>query len=108
MAEESLRKAVYAEVARIGKALGNATRLELLELLTQRPWTVEALAREAGESVANVSHHADNRYRMGVVRVHTRPPDAFSDRIFVGPELAGRRCVDHSHMSSIEGVRLLK
>lgn len=49
--------ALYAEVARIGKAVGNSTRLELLELLSQRPWTVEALAREVGEGTANVSHH---------------------------------------------------
>jgi rhodanese-related sulfurtransferase len=53
----SLKTALYAEVARIGKAVGNATRLELLELLSQRPWTVEALAREVGEGIANISHH---------------------------------------------------
>ena len=57
MASQTLRSAVYAEVARIGKAVGNVTRLELLELLGQRPWTVEALAREVGGGVANVSHH---------------------------------------------------
>jgi rhodanese-related sulfurtransferase len=83
MAEESLRKAVYAEVARIGKALGNATRLELLELLTQRPWTVEALAREAGESVANVSHH------LQVLR-RSRLVEAERDGQFVTYRLAGQ------------------
>lgn len=57
MTRPSLEAALYAEVARIGKAVGNATRLELLELLSQRPWTVEALAREVGEAMANVSHH---------------------------------------------------
>jgi rhodanese-related sulfurtransferase len=70
-------------VARIGKALGNATRLELLELLTQRPWTVEALAREAGESVANVSHH------LQVLR-RSRLVEAERDGQFVTYRLAGQ------------------
>jgi rhodanese-related sulfurtransferase len=82
MAQESLRRAVYAEVARIGKALGNATRLELLELLSQRPWTVEALAREAGENVANASHH------LQVLR-RSRLVEAERDGQFVTYRLAG-------------------
>jgi rhodanese-related sulfurtransferase len=68
----SVRQAVYGEVARIGKAVGNATRLELLELLGQRPWTVEDLAREAGQSVANVSHHLQVLRRSRLVEAEKR------------------------------------
>ena len=82
MVEVSLKGAVYAEVARIGKAMGNGTRLELLELLGQRPWTVEALAREAGESVANVSHHLQVLRRCRLV-------EAERDGQFVTYRLAG-------------------
>lgn len=49
--------ALYEQFARIGKALASPKRLELLELLCQGERTVEALAREAGLSVANTSQH---------------------------------------------------
>jgi rhodanese-related sulfurtransferase/DNA-binding transcriptional ArsR family regulator len=43
--------------ARIGKALASPVRVEILDVLTQGPRTVEVLAREDGGSVANVSRH---------------------------------------------------
>jgi rhodanese-related sulfurtransferase len=49
--------ALYQQLARIGHALGNGPRLALLDLLTQGPRTVEALAREAGLTLANASQH---------------------------------------------------
>jgi DNA-binding transcriptional ArsR family regulator/rhodanese-related sulfurtransferase len=48
---------LYAQFARIGKALGNPHRLELLELLGQGERSVDSLAGEIGASVANVSQH---------------------------------------------------
>lgn len=52
-----LRKAVYEQLSRIGKAVASPPRLELLDLLCQSPRTVEVLAREAGLTVANTSQH---------------------------------------------------
>jgi rhodanese-related sulfurtransferase len=52
-----LKTAVYEQIARIGKAAANPGRLELLDLLAQGPRTVEALAAQIGQSVANTSHH---------------------------------------------------
>jgi rhodanese-related sulfurtransferase/DNA-binding MarR family transcriptional regulator len=57
MMEPSLKKAIYEQLARIGKALASPPRLELLDLLCQCPRTVEALARATGLSVANTSQH---------------------------------------------------
>jgi rhodanese-related sulfurtransferase len=48
---------LFQQVARIGHAIGSASRLALLDLLRQSPRTVEALAREAGLSLANTSQH---------------------------------------------------
>ncbi|GAC1397601.1 MAG: metalloregulator ArsR/SmtB family transcription factor [Ktedonobacteraceae bacterium] len=48
---------LYEQFARLGKALSNAHRLELLEVLMQCERTVEALASETGMSVANTSQH---------------------------------------------------
>jgi rhodanese-related sulfurtransferase len=48
---------LYREVARIGQAIASAPRLGLLDLLRQGPRTVEALAKEAGLTLANASQH---------------------------------------------------
>jgi len=48
---------LYGQFARIGKALANPHRLELLELLAQGERTVESLAGEVGLSLANASQH---------------------------------------------------
>src|SRR4030042_4630676 len=49
--------AVYQHLARIGRALASAPRLALLDLLRQGPRTVEAVAGQAGLTLANASQH---------------------------------------------------
>jgi rhodanese-related sulfurtransferase/DNA-binding transcriptional ArsR family regulator len=49
--------AIYDQFARIGKALAHPHRLRLLDLLLQAERSVEALAGEAGLSVATTSQH---------------------------------------------------
>jgi rhodanese-related sulfurtransferase len=51
------KTAIYEQLARIGKAVSSPRRLELLDLLRQAPRTVEELARESSQSIANTSHH---------------------------------------------------
>jgi rhodanese-related sulfurtransferase len=51
------KTAIYEQFARIGKAISNPSRLELLDLLCQGPRTVETLAKEAGLGLANTSQH---------------------------------------------------
>jgi len=48
---------IYEQLAHIGKSLSAGPRLEILDLLCQGPRTVEVLAQQAGQSVANTSHH---------------------------------------------------
>jgi rhodanese-related sulfurtransferase/DNA-binding transcriptional ArsR family regulator len=48
---------IYGEFARIGKAISSPKRIELLDLLTQGPKTVEALAADTKMSIANTSKH---------------------------------------------------
>ena len=57
MAETSLRKRLYREFARVGAALANDKRLELIDLLAQAPRNVAALAAEVGIPMASVSQH---------------------------------------------------
>lgn len=48
---------LYEQFARVGKALANPHRLELLDVLAQGERGVEALAEETGMSLANASQH---------------------------------------------------
>lgn len=48
---------IYKQLARIGQAIASAPRLALLDLLRQGPRTVEALATQAGLTMANASQH---------------------------------------------------
>ncbi|MBW1995079.1 MAG: winged helix-turn-helix transcriptional regulator, partial [Deltaproteobacteria bacterium] len=51
------KDSIYEQFARIGKAVSSPKRLELLDLLCQSERTVEALAKEAGMTIANASQH---------------------------------------------------
>ncbi len=55
--KRAFKNQLYEQFSRIGKALASPHRLELLEVLAQCERTVEALARETGQSVANASQH---------------------------------------------------
>jgi rhodanese-related sulfurtransferase len=57
MSHREFKDQLYAQFARIGKALASPQRLELLDLLAQGERTVEDLAREVALSVANASQH---------------------------------------------------
>lgn len=68
--QQGLRKAIYEQLARMGKAVASPPRLELLDLLSQGPRTVEALAREAGLSTANASQHLQVLHAARLVEAH--------------------------------------
>jgi rhodanese-related sulfurtransferase len=55
--QRRFKDAIYAQLARLGKATSSPKRLELLDLLCQSPRSVEALAEQASISVANASQH---------------------------------------------------
>jgi rhodanese-related sulfurtransferase/DNA-binding transcriptional ArsR family regulator len=60
---------VYGAAARVPAALANRHRLELLDLVSQRPRTVADVAAEAGISVANASQHLRVLAGCGLVSV---------------------------------------
>jgi rhodanese-related sulfurtransferase len=79
------KDAIYEQFARLGKAISAPKRLELLDLLCQSPRTVEALAQQAGISVANASQH------LQVLRT-ARLVDAEKKGLYVEYRLAGDVC----------------
>jgi rhodanese-related sulfurtransferase/DNA-binding transcriptional ArsR family regulator len=56
-AHRQFKDRLYGQLARLGKALANPHRLEMLDLLAQSERPVESLATEMGLSLANASQH---------------------------------------------------
>jgi rhodanese-related sulfurtransferase len=81
-AARRFKDAIYEQFARVGKAVSAPKRLELLDLLSQGPRTVEALAEHASISVANASQH------LQVLRT-ARLVDAERKGFYVEYRLAG-------------------
>ncbi len=64
----AFKNAAYTYLAEVGKALSSGVRLEILELLSQAPRTVEAIAKEMEQSVANTSQHLQQLKRAQLVK----------------------------------------
>ena len=67
MPNHNFGRQIFEQFARIGAALGNANRLQLLELLAQGERNVETLSQIAGLSLANTSQHLRNLRQAGLV-----------------------------------------
>jgi rhodanese-related sulfurtransferase len=100
------KDAIYEQFSRIGKSLASGPRLELLDVLCQGPRTVEALANQVGQSVANTSHHLQVLRRARLV-------EAEKDGVCVTYRLADEevcgfflslRRLAHSRLAEIERV----
>src|SRR6266550_6773040 len=57
MSHRALKDPLYAQFARIGHAVANAKRIELLDLLSQGEKTVEMLAEQSATPIKNASAH---------------------------------------------------
>ena len=67
MSSGNVKHDLFAQFARIGKALSSASRLELIEYLAQGERSVDALAQVSGLSVANTSQHLQQLRQAGLV-----------------------------------------
>src|SRR6185369_3719940 len=81
LSHRDFKDRLYAQFARIGKALGNPHRLEVLELLAQGERSVDSLATETGLSIANTSQHLQALRQAALV-------DSRKDGLFVYYRLA--------------------
>jgi rhodanese-related sulfurtransferase len=68
---------LYDQFARVGKAVANPHRLELLDLLAQGERTVEDLAQQAALPIANASQHLQALRRAALVEVRREGPYAY-------------------------------
>src|SRR5438045_7449190 len=84
MGGRGAKDALYEAFAEVAKAMASGRRAEIVDLLSQGERSVEEIAAEISQSVANTSHHLQVLARAGLVR-----PRREGTRIFY--TLAGER-----------------
>lgn len=84
MTDRTAKDSLFEAFASVAKALGNGHRAEIVDVLAQGERSVESLAAEIGQSVANTSHHVRRLARAGLV-------DSRREGTFVHYRLAGDR-----------------
>lgn len=67
MSRTNFKHDLFTQFARVGKALSNGNRLELLEFLAQGERSVEELSKVAGLTLANTSQHLQLLRQTGLV-----------------------------------------
>jgi rhodanese-related sulfurtransferase/DNA-binding transcriptional ArsR family regulator len=105
-AKRDFKDRLYAEFARIGKALASPHRLEILEVLAQGERTVESLASETGLSIANASRHLQQLRQAQLVLA--RREGLFVHYRLAGPEVVSLvvalRQTAEQHLAELERV----
>lgn len=104
MGDRAAKDELFDAFAEVAKALASGRRAELVDVLAQGERSVDELAGEIGQSVANTSHHLRVLAQAGVVRTRrngTRIHYALaSDR--VGELWAALRDVAAEHVAGID------
>src|SRR2546421_3087040 len=67
MADRHAKEALFDAFAEVAKALASGRRAEIVDVLAQGERSVEDLAGEISQSVANTSHHLKALARAGLV-----------------------------------------
>lgn len=68
MGSRAAKDALFEALASVTKALANGRRAEIVDLLAQGERSVEEVATEIEQSVANTSHHLRTLARAGLLR----------------------------------------
>lgn len=95
MNHRAFKDHLYAQFARLGKALASPLRLELLDVLAQGERTVEELAQETARPIANTSQHLRVLYQARLVEVR-------KDGLY-----AYYRLADPAVFAALQAVRVL-
>src|SRR2546421_12107632 len=67
MSDRETKDALFAAFAEVAKALGSGRRAEIVDVLAQGECSVDEIAGEIDQSVANTSHHLQALARAGLV-----------------------------------------
>lgn len=102
----SPKQALFAEFARVGHAISNPSRLEILDFLAQSERPVQDLARLCGISVANASQHLQTLRSVGLVQTRKQGLQVFYS--LSGPEVCGLlgslRRTSERHLAEVDRI----
>ena len=79
MGDHAAKEALFDALAESAKALANGRRAELIDVLMQGERSVEDLAVEIDQTVANTSQHLQRLLRAGLVRTRRDGTRIFYD-----------------------------
>ena len=103
MGDRAAKDALFDAFAEVAKALASGRRAEIVDVLAQGGRSVEQIAAEIDQSVANTSHHLRAMARAGVLRTRREGTRIVymlaSDRI--GDMWAALRDVAAAHVAGI-------
>ncbi len=99
MATDSLKEQVYRELSRVTHAISNPKRMELLDIIANKDWSVDELSREISMSVASTSQHLQvlkaakllNSRREGNFIMYSISDDSVLRLVSVARELGFRK-----------------
>jgi rhodanese-related sulfurtransferase len=104
MGDRAAKDALFDAFAEVAKALASGRRAEIVDLLAQGERSVDEIAGEIGQSVANTSHHLRAMAQAGVLRTRREGTRIVymlaSDS--VGELWAALRAVAAEHVAGIE------
>jgi rhodanese-related sulfurtransferase/DNA-binding HxlR family transcriptional regulator len=104
MGDRGGKDALFDGFAEVAKALASGRRAEIVDVLSQGERSVESIAEELGQSLANTSHHLRALARAGLVRTRRDGTRIFyalsSER--VAALWAALRDVAADHVAGIE------
>jgi len=105
-AKREFKDRLYAEFARIGKAMASPQRLEILEILAQGERTVESIGDQTGLSIANASRHLQQLRQAQLVLA--RREGLFVHYRLAGPEVlrltVALRHTAEQHLAEVDRV----
>ena len=122
MATTSIKEQVYQELSRVTHAISNAKRMEVIDVLSQKGYSVEELSKEIAISVASTSQHLQvlksvklvETQRQGNFIIYSITDDSVLRLISAVKELGSRKIAEidrlisdfKSHKNILESITL--
>ena len=104
MSDRHAKDALYEALAAVGKALASGRRAEIVDLLAQGERSVDEIAGEIGQSLANTSHHLRTLASAGLLTTRRDGTRVFYRLASaeVGELWLAVRCVAAGHVAAVQ------
>ena len=108
MAKSSIKEQVYQELSRVTHAISNPKRMELIDVLSQKCYSVEELSKEIEMSIASTSQHLQvlksaklvDKQRQGNFIIYSITDDSVLKLVSAVKELGFRKIAEIERLIS--------